>query len=123
MEDNKPLLNKQWTQADFDDPNSDKNIYKRLLENDKKKVKPGLREFMLFAREQLGITQEQMANQLDLKQNALSRYENGVRKVPIDVFLAVAEMIGYEMVIRRREAKFGTSDEIVKDYEDEKKQW
>jgi DNA-binding XRE family transcriptional regulator len=119
----KPLLNKQWTQADFDNPDSDQNIYKRLLENDKKKIKPGLREFMIYAREQLGITQEQMARQLDIKQNALSRYENGARRVPIYVFLGVAEMIGYEIVISKRKEKWGSNDEIVKEYEEEKKQW
>lgn len=111
METNKSLLNKQWTQADFNDPNSDQNIYKRLLENDKKKIKPGLREFIIYVRNNLEMTQEEIANQLDIKQNALSRYESGKRRVPIDIFLAIAEMIGYEIVIKKIEGSFSSKHE------------
>jgi DNA-binding XRE family transcriptional regulator len=98
----KKIETRTWTDEEFNNPNSDMNIYKRLLSNEKNKVKPGLKEFMLYARGSLNITQEEMANRLGIKQNALSRYENGARRVPIDIFLTVAEVMGYEIILKKK---------------------
>ncbi len=99
------------------------DFYKILLKNDKKNISPNLREFQISVRSYLGITQEQLSKQFDIKQNAFSRYENGVRKMPFEIFIGLTEMIGYEIVMKKREEKWGSEDESVKGYQAEKKSW
>lgn len=98
-------------------------IYKFLLSNDRKNKSPNLREVIIATREILGLTQEQMAKLFEIKQNALSRYESGKRKVPIDIYAGAVELLGYELVMKKRKEKFGKDDEMVKEYEEDKKQW
>jgi DNA-binding transcriptional regulator YiaG len=124
MEENKSLLEaEKCIEAVAEIKGSVWAVYKTLLKNDKKNVSPNLREFIIAVRETLGITQEQMARLFDTKQNAFSRYEKGARRVPIDVYAGAWELLGYDLVMKKREAHFGKDDEFVKEYEEEKKQW
>lgn len=41
-------------------------------------------------REDLNITQKQIAHQLNICQNTYSQYENGKRQLPIDVLIQLA---------------------------------
>lgn len=93
----------QWGPKYF--ANSDTTIYNRLLKNTRAKEGTSLQEFLVTVREELGYTQEEMAKQLGIKQNAWSRYETGKRQIPVWLFLEVAEMVGLEFVKRRRKEK------------------
>lgn len=42
-------------------------------------------------RRERGITQAQLAQDLNLKQNTYSQYENGRRNIPIDLLVKLAE--------------------------------
>ena len=42
-------------------------------------------------REDLDITQQQVANYLHIKQNTYSQYENGHRELPISVLISLAK--------------------------------
>ena len=42
-------------------------------------------------REENGITQSQIANYLNIKQNTYSQYENEKRQLPIDVLIKLAK--------------------------------
>ena len=42
-------------------------------------------------REEFGITQTQIAQYLNIKQNTYSQYENGQRQLPVDVLVKLAE--------------------------------
>ena len=41
-------------------------------------------------REDLDLTQKQVADHLKIKQNTYSQYETGTRQIPIDVLIALA---------------------------------
>ncbi len=97
---------------------SDKSIYEILRENRKDKSKPQLKDFIKYAREKLGYTQEEFAKMLEIKQNTLSRYENGVRAVPLILFMDLAHELGYDMFMKQRKEKHGGKDELVRNYED-----
>ena len=42
-------------------------------------------------REDLDITQMEIANYLHIKQNTYSQYENGLRQIPIDLLIELSE--------------------------------
>lgn len=42
-------------------------------------------------REDADITQKQLANYLNIKQNTYSQYENGQRQIPIDALIKLAQ--------------------------------
>lgn len=42
-------------------------------------------------REDADITQKQLAEHLNIRQNTYSQYENGVRQVPLDILIKLAE--------------------------------
>ena len=42
-------------------------------------------------REDMDLTQQQVAEYLHIKQNTYSQYENGHRQLPIDVLIALAQ--------------------------------
>ncbi len=67
--------------------------------------RPSFSEFLILARNELGYTQEQMAEKFGIKQNTWSRYENGKRQVPIDLFFKITEMVGFEFVKMENNAK------------------
>lgn len=45
-------------------------------------------------REDRDLTQKELAKQLSISQNTYSQYENGVRQVPIDLLVRLAEYYG-----------------------------
>lgn len=98
----------------------DMAIYEILKRNKKDKSQPQLSDFIKYARETLGYTQQEFANWLNIKQNTLSRYENGIRPVPIVLFLDLCHELGYDFAIKKREVKYGNSDEAVKFHYNEK---
>ncbi len=102
---------------------SDNAIYELLKGNKKDKSKPQLKDFIKYTRETLGYTQQEFANWLDIKQNTLSRYENGIRPVPFVLFMDLCHELGYDISIKKREKDLGSNDELVKEYKEEKKQW
>ena len=102
---------------------SDNRIYELLKKNKKDKDKPQLKDFLRYARETLGYTQQEFARWLNIKQNTLSRYENGIRPVPFMLFADLCYELGYDIAVKRREAKWGPDDELVKDYKEVRNKW
>ena len=45
-------------------------------------------------REDMDITQKEIADRLHIKQNTYSQYENGHRQVPIDILIDLAKFYG-----------------------------
>ena len=43
-------------------------------------------------REDRDLTQQQVANYLNIKQNTYSQYETGSRQIPVEVLIALAEL-------------------------------
>ena len=46
---------------------------------------------------------KEFADWLNIKQNTLSRYENGIRPVPFILFMDLCRELGYEISIKKRE--------------------
>lgn len=98
-------------------------LYKLLKNNKKNKDEPKLKDFIRYTRETLGYTQQEFANWLNIKQNTLSRYENGIRPVPIELFMDLCYELGYEIVIEQRKDMFGEKDWFVKEHKEERNKW
>ena len=43
-------------------------------------------------RKRLGLSQNELAKQLNIKQNTMSQYEKGIRKVPFDILAKVSKI-------------------------------
>ena len=43
-------------------------------------------------RENYGLTQQQVADYLNIRQNTYSQYETGVRQIPVEVLMALAAL-------------------------------
>lgn len=84
---------------------SDSAIYDLLKNNNGDSNKPQLKDFIKYARETMGYTQKEFADWLNIKQNTLSRYENGIRPVPFILFMDLCRELGYEISIKKREDK------------------
>ena len=44
-------------------------------------------------RKRMGLTQRELARLVNVKANTMSQYENGMRKVPLDVLAGVARVL------------------------------
>jgi transcriptional regulator with XRE-family HTH domain len=97
---------------------SDKTIFEILDANRKDKTKPGLKDWVRYARVTLGYSQEEFAKWLHIKQNTLSRYETGTRQVPFILYMDLCHELGYEWEMKRRREKYGNDDELVKNFDE-----
>ncbi|MDO5114902.1 MAG: helix-turn-helix transcriptional regulator [Synergistaceae bacterium] len=72
-------------------------------------------------RKRIGLTQRELARLINVKPNTMSQYENGMRKIPIDVLANVAkalrckvEELAYEeMGVSRNSKQDGETSDVV----------
>jgi transcriptional regulator with XRE-family HTH domain len=57
-----------------------------------------LRELLIAARKRAGLTQQQVAEQLDRPQSFVAKYEGGERRLDVIEFLQVARVLGADAV-------------------------
>lgn len=55
-------------------------------------------ELLIKARQDAGITQEEVADRLNRPQSFVSKYENAERRVDVIEFLDIAQAIGFDPV-------------------------
>lgn len=72
-------------------------------------------------RKRIGLTQRELARLINVKPNTMSQYENGMRKIPIDVLANVAkalqckvEELAYEEIgVSRNSKQDGETSDVV----------
>jgi transcriptional regulator with XRE-family HTH domain len=62
---------------------------------------------LIRARQDLEVTQEQVAARLNRPQSFVSKYENGERRVDVVEFLEIAEAIGFDPIDFLRKVRKG----------------
>lgn len=53
-------------------------------------------------RKSCGYTQAELAKKLDIPQQQYSRYETGVNKIPLEMFLKIIDVCGYDIKLLKR---------------------
>ena len=64
-------------------------------------------DFLIKARLDLEVTQEQVAARLNRPQSFVSKYENGERRIDVIEFLEIAEAIGFDPIDFLRKVRKG----------------
>lgn len=68
----------------------------------KQKAQQWIGEQVAALRKQQGMTQEELARRCGLKQNHITRIENGCYNVGIHQVYIIAEALGYELTFRKK---------------------
>ena len=64
-----------------------------------------LRELLMEARQKAGLTQSEVASELEQPQSFVSKYERGERRLDVVEFLEVARIIGLDPIATIAEIK------------------
>lgn len=56
-----------------------------------------LAQDLKYMRRMTGMTQKEVAEQLDIRRQTITNYENGVRTPDIRILIAMADLYGYDI--------------------------
>lgn len=71
----------------------------QTLIEQQEKVRKSIAEQFMKARKNQHLTQEELANKLNIKRPNISRFESGVYNPTIDMLVKIADCLGLDLVV------------------------
>lgn len=77
----------------------------QILIEQQKKVRKDIAEQYIKARKERHLTQEELANKLNIKRPNISRFESGEYNPTIDMLVKMADCLGMDLIVELRLSK------------------